>query len=186
MYGLVNQAIQGLVTSRFGADVWDRIKSDAGVEVDTFLSMEPYDDSITYDLVGSASAALEMPAADVLRAFGEYWVLETAAKGYGDLMKAAGRTLPEFITNLDQLHSRVLMTFPNLRPPSFQCTPVGPGELHLQYLSEREGLEPFVEGLIAGLGKHFGTEVDVTMIQPGSETAGPAEFLVRYEPGPPH
>lgn len=180
MYGLVNQAVQGMVIAGFGEDVWDRIKRDAGVDLEAFISMESYDDSITYSLVKSGSAILNMPPEAILRAFGEYWVLETAAEGYPELMQAAGSTLSEFIGNLDQLHSRVLMTFPELRPPSFKCKEVNPGELSVTYISDRVGLEPMVVGLIEGLGKHFKTPVEVSMVNTSAEPSAPAEFLVRY------
>lgn len=180
MYGLVNQAVQGMVIAGFGEDIWERIKRDAGVDLDAFVSMESYDDSITYSLVQAGSAALDMPPEDILRAFGEYWVLVTAAEGYPELMQAAGSTLPEFLGNLDQLHTRVLMTFPELRPPSFNCKEVKPGELTVTYMSERVGLEPMVVGLLEGLGKHFNTPVDVTMIEMAEGSGSATDFRVRY------
>lgn len=180
MYGLVNQAVQGMVVAGFGEDAWERIKSDAGVDLDAFVAMESYDDSITYSLVEAGSAVLNLSPEAILRAFGEYWVLETAAEGYKELMQAAGSTLSEFIGNLDQLHSRVLMTFPELRPPSFNCKEIDPGELRVTYMSERVGLEPFVVGLLEGLGKHFKTPVEVSIVEAASGPGAPTEFLVRY------
>ncbi len=47
MYGLVNNAVQGLITEQFGKDTWERIKARAGVHLDGFLSMEPYSDDVT-------------------------------------------------------------------------------------------------------------------------------------------
>ena len=32
MYGMVNQAIEAMVTEKFGADKWERVKARAGVE----------------------------------------------------------------------------------------------------------------------------------------------------------
>ncbi len=93
MYGLVNQAIRGLVESRFGEQHWQQIRVKAGLENDVFLSMEPYDDAITYNLVGAASEILELAPEEVLHAFGKYWVLEVAKKNYAELMKAAGSTI---------------------------------------------------------------------------------------------
>ena len=178
MYGLVNRASQDMAISGYGESVWTSIKQAAGVE--EFLAMDPHDDSITYALVEGGSATPGLPAEAVLRAFGEYWVLETAAASYSDLMRAAGDTLPECTGNLDQLHSRVLMTFLNLRPPSFNCKEVDPGELRVAYLSERNGLEPFVVGRLEGLAKHFNTPVDVSIVETCSDPEKPAEFLVRY------
>ena len=180
MYGLVNQAVQGMVIAGFGEDVWERIKRDAGVDLDAFVSMESYDDSITYSLVQAGSAALDMPPEDILRAFGEYWVLVTAAEGYPELMQSAGSTLPEFLGNLDQLHTRVLMTFPELRPPSFNCKEVRPGELCVKYMSERVGLAPMVVGLFEGLGKHFNTQVEVTLVGVAEGPGAATEFRVLY------
>jgi hypothetical protein len=169
-----------MVIAGFGEDIWERIKRDAGVDVDAFVSMESYDDSITYSLVQAGSAALDMPPEAILRAFGEYWVLVTAAEGYPELMQAAGSTLPEFLGNLDQLHTRVLMTFPELRPPSFNCKEVQPGELTVTYMSDRVGLEPMVVGLLEGLGKHFNTPVEVTMVEVAEGSGAATDFLVRY------
>jgi len=36
MYGLVNQAIQGLVIDNFGSENWNKIKQKAGVTNDSF------------------------------------------------------------------------------------------------------------------------------------------------------
>ncbi len=40
MYGLVNQAIQGLVIDNFGTENWNKIKQKAGVTEESFLSNE--------------------------------------------------------------------------------------------------------------------------------------------------
>ena len=35
MYGMVNKAIQDLVTIKFGEDKWEAVKRKAGVEIDS-------------------------------------------------------------------------------------------------------------------------------------------------------
>ena len=55
MYGLVNKAIEGLVRQQFGDDAWARIKERAGWTGAQFVSMDTYDDELTYKLVGAAS-----------------------------------------------------------------------------------------------------------------------------------
>lgn len=180
MYGLVNQAIRGLVESRFGEQPWQQIRVKAGLENDVFLSMESYDDAITYNLVGAASEILELAPEEVLHAFGKYWVLEVAKKNYAELMKAAGSTIPDFLANLDQLHSRVLAIFPELQPPSFRTVLIEPGKIRLYYYSEREGLEPFVLGLVAGLGVFLKLPVAVRLEASKGEGRSHAEFLVTY------
>lgn len=164
MYGMVNKAIEDLITSEHGADVWERIRARAGVKEEVFISNESYPDEVTYGLVGAASEVLDKPAAEILFAFGEWWVLKTANEGYGALMKAAGKTLPEFLINLPSFHTRVAMIFPRLHPPVFRCSEVTETSLHLHYMSHRQGLSSFVCGLLSGLGKMFGTPVEIQHI----------------------
>src|SRR5262245_30844719 len=48
VYGLVNKALQDLVCSRYGEGTWERIRRNAGVDVDLFVNMEAYPDDITH------------------------------------------------------------------------------------------------------------------------------------------
>ena len=121
-----------------------------------------------------------MPAEDVLIAFGKYWVEYTAVEGYGELMNTAGSTFPEFLVNLDQLHSRVKLTFPNLIPPRFSVTDQTEGSLVLHYYSEREGLAPLVVGLLQGLGTRFNQDVTAEQMEAGEGEHGHISFRVTY------
>jgi hypothetical protein len=184
MYGLVNKAIEQMVCSNHGEDTWERIKQKAEINVDTFLSMEGYPDDITHRLVKAASEVLNLPASDIMHAFGEYWVTYTSEEGYGEMMAMSGNNLPEFLGNLDNLHARVGVVFPKLQPPSFECSETEGEEqesLQLHYHSHREGLAPMVVGLVKGLGKRFETEVDVTQTANREDGADHDEFLVKYK-----
>jgi hypothetical protein len=74
-------------------------------------------------------------------------------------MATGGRTLREFLLNLPDLHTRVALIFPELRPPEFACSEVTANSLRLHYRSTREGLTPFVVGLVEGLGGMFQTRL---------------------------
>lgn len=184
MYGMVNKAIEDLVVTRFSLEDWNAVKTRAGVEDDIFLSNESYPDSMTYDLVAAASEVLGMPVRDVLVAFGEHWVLVTGKQGYGSMMEASGRTLPEFLINLPTFHTRVAMIFPDLQPPRFACSDVTDDSLVLHYHSHRPGLTDFVVGLLQGLGKMFSTPVGVEVVSRKSEGADHDEFRVNWASGP--
>jgi len=181
MYGLVNQAVEELITEQFGRAAWQEVKAHAGVTDEVFLRMTPYPDSVTYRLVGSASVILGMPPDKLLEAFGEYWTLYTGRNGYGELFERGGRTFVEFMTNLHDLHTHVGASFPALRPPSFWCTDVTADRLRLHYQSEREGLAPMVIGLVRGLGGLYKTVVTVTHVA-RREAAGHDEFDVVFVP----
>ena len=177
MYGLVNKAVRDLVCATQGEDVWEEIVELAGIDEDTFISMRPYPDELTYKLVAAASERLQLPAAAILTLFGEHWTKFTAREGYGDLIRGSGDSVEEFLGNLDAMHARVAMSFPELRLPSFRVERGDEGLL-LHYMSEREGLAPMVVGLLTGLGAHFKEEVEVTQVKSRAEH-GHDVFLVR-------
>lgn len=182
MYGLVNKAIHDMVCSRFGEETWKEIQQKAEIGVDTFISMESYPDDVTHNLVKAASLVLGLPASEIMKAFGEFWVQYTSQEGYGELMAMSGDTLPEFLQNLDDLHTRVGISFPKLQPPSFDCEEVEEQTIHLHYHSHREGLAPMVVGLVKGLGTHLNTDVEVTQTQSKSDGADHDEFTIQYKP----
>lgn len=169
MYGIVNKAIEDLITENFGADEWEAIKEKSGVELDYFLSNEAYDDAITYQLATAASAILGLSTGQVFNAFGEYWVLKTAKEKYGGLMEAGGKNLKEFLINLPVFHNRIMLIYPKLTPPEFRVTDIMDNSIHVHYHSKREGLQEFVRGLLNGLAKMYQTNVAIELIQSREE-----------------
>ncbi len=179
MYGLVNKAVEDLVVTKFGEPTWEAIRAKAGVEVEAFVSMGAYDDSVTYKLVGAASEVLGIPASAVLETFGEHWVLFTAQEGYGQFLDMAGDTFPTFLQALDAMHARVATSLKNLKPPSFWCTDVTSDSLVLHYKSHREGLASLIVGLLRGLGKRFDTAVE-TFHVPRADGVDHETFQVKF------
>lgn len=182
MYGLVNKAVEDLVVSNFGEEKWQAIKARAGVEEEVFISNEGYPDEMTYSLVGAAVEVLGLPAEQVLIAFGEHWVLKTAAQSYGPMMRSGGRTLKEFLVNLPNFHTRVAMVYPKLEPPRFSCSDVTDESLKLHYYTRRPGLTAFVIGLVQGLGKMFSTPCSATVVERRDAGADHDVFEVRWTP----
>ena len=181
MYGLVNQSMRQMVVRDHGEATWQRIRQVARVDTEVFVANAPYDDDVTYQLVAAASEVLHAPAEHVLRAFGEHWVLHTALESYGPMMRAVGRSVPEFLVNLPDLHNRVHMVFPELRPPRFTCTDVTADSLLLHYETTRPtGLEPFVEGLVLGIGRMFDTPVSVRMHAHRGDSVAHSVFHVTW------
>lgn len=181
MYGLVNKAVEDLVCTHFGEDTWEAIKQQANVDVDVFVSMDAYPDDVTYRLVGAASEVLRIPPEQVLETFGEYWVQYTAREGYGALLKLSGASLPAFLLNLNNMHARIGLTMPHLKPPTFHCIDVRDDSLRLQYYSTRPGLTPMVVGLLKGLGAMYNTPINVTQTASRNENTSYDEFLIQFK-----
>jgi hypothetical protein len=169
MYGIINKAIEELVTANFGKEKWEIIREKSGVDIDFFISSEPYDDAITFKLAAAVSEIMNMKIEDVLIVFGEWWVIKTTKEKYSGLMESGGSTLKEFIMNLPLFHNRVMLIYPKLSPPEFKITNVTDDSVNLHYLSNRVGLQEFVRGLLQGLAKRFETNIAIELIQSRNE-----------------
>ena len=165
MYGIVNRAIEELIVEKFGAEKWEEVKEKAGFKSEGFMTLKPYPDELTFQLVTAASEILSIPADALLEAFGEYWILYTAERGYGEMLNLAGDSLPAFLKNLNMLHGRVSNLMPELAPPQFECINEQENSIDLIYRSHRNGMVPMLLGLIKGLGKRFGKEVVIQQVE---------------------
>jgi hypothetical protein len=180
MYGIVNRAVEELIIERFGLDKWEEIKHKAGFNSEGFMTLKPYPDALTYKLVGAASEILNVPADTLLEAFGEYWILYTAEKGYGEMLNLAGDSFPSFLKNLNMLHGRVSNLMPELAPPQFECRNEKENSIELIYRSHRNGMIPMLYGLIKGLAKRFNKEVVIEEIDSSVEENTTVIFLLTW------
>jgi hypothetical protein len=180
MYGIVNKAIEELVIHHFGDQKWEAIKLRSGVDVEFFISNEPYDDAITYQLAIAVSEEMNMTVAEVLHAFGEWWILHTGREQYGYLLASGGDNLKKFLIHLPLFHSRVMMIYPKLTPPEFKISDVMDNSLHLHYFSKREGLKDFVAGLLSGLGKFYSCPVEIELLTSRDEGSTHEIFKVSW------
>jgi hypothetical protein len=172
MYGIVNKSIEELVVQNYGQQKWEEIKSRNNISIEYFISSESYDDSVTYTLAQSIATELGISVDEVLKTFGEWWILHTGKNHYGYLLESGGENFKTFLLNLPSFHNRVMMMYPKLTPPEFKVSNVEEDSLHLHYFSKRKGLTAFVYGLISGLGQFFSTPVETEHLAsvPGEDT----------------
>jgi len=165
MYGIVNKAIESLVIENFGEAKWKIIKESSDIDVDFFMSNEPYDDDITFKLANAVSKEMNISLSDVFITFGEYWVLKTGKEKYGSLMEAGGSNLKGFLKNLPTFHNRIMLFYPKLTPPEFKISNEEEKSIYIHYYSKREGLKDFVRGLLQGLGKLYNTTIQIDLLE---------------------
>ncbi|WP_298223970.1 heme NO-binding domain-containing protein [Flavobacterium sp.] len=180
MYGIVNKAIEDLVIANFGEEKWEAIKQRSGIDIDFFISSEPYDDDVTFKLAVAVSEEMNMTVGDVLIAFGEWWVIKTTSEKYTGLMQSGGNNLKEFLLNLPNFHNRVMLIYPKLTPPEFKVSDVTENSIQLHYFSKRQGLQEFVRGLIQGLGKMYDTPVTIELMQTRNEGSTHEIFKISW------
>lgn len=165
MYGLVNKSIEELVVANYGQEKWEEIKTKSNINIAYFISSESYDDDVTFTLAETIATELGVTVDDVLRLFGEWWILHTGKNHYGYMLESGGDNFKTFVLNLPSFHNRVMMMYPKLTPPEFKVSNVKEHHLHLHYFSQRKGLTAFVHGLMTGLGKFFNTEVTTEHVE---------------------
>jgi hypothetical protein len=178
MYGLIHIAIRDFVRLNHGEAAWQSIAEDIGAEESLFNNMQPYDDEVTFGLVGAASQILQEDVGELLREFGKHWVLKTAEEGYGPILAFAGQDFSTFLRNLNAMHEQVAMTFVNLNQPSFEVIEEQGGELIVEYRSVRPGLSTFVIGLLEGLGERFDQRIEVQQLSAKADGAPCDTFKV--------
>jgi len=164
MYGMIHKAVKSMAVDQFGESKWALIAKDADVNEQHFLSMESYDDEIVYRMIGSASRILDVESSQILEAFGRYFILTSLNSQYKNLLKAYGDTSFHLLDNINNLHSSIKSTFTGYSPPRFTVTYLTESKnvIDLEYESIREGLSPFVRGLIAGLAKLYNENLVIT------------------------
>ncbi len=180
MYGIVNKAIEDLVIANFGEEKWEAIKDRSGIDIDFFISSEPYDDDVTFKLAIAVSQEMHMTVEEVLIAFGEWWVIKTTSEKYTGLMQSGGNNLKEFLLNLPNFHNRVMLIYPKLTPPEFKVSDETENSIQLHYFSKRQGLQEFVRGLIQGLGKMYNTPVVIKLMQTRNEGSSHEIFKISW------
>lgn len=178
MYGMVNEGIHTFIVSNFGDEAWQSICAHADIKVTQFDRLGDYDDSVTYSLVGAVAEHTKLPAEKVLNVFGEYWVDFAGHSGFGNLLKLSGPNFVERVRNLDDMHERILMTMPNLKPPSFELEEIGENTYELSYYSTRPGLAPMVIGLLHGLAAETQEEITVEHTKARAVQSDPDVFRI--------
>jgi hypothetical protein len=179
MYGMVNEGIRTFILDNHGPEAWRTICSKAGLDELEFERMSSYDDTITYNLVGAISDYTGLSPADVLSVFGKYWIEFAGASSFGTLMRLSGKSFVEQLKGLDDMHDRILLSMPHLKPPSFEVDQVDEDLCLLHYYSDRDGLAPMVEGLLQGLAHEAGERIEVTHVTARSETDDHDVFEIR-------
>lgn len=179
VYGLINKALRDVVVAGVGQDGWTRVCRKCGSEEYFFIAFEQYPDELTYSLAGAAASELGVSIDLLLEQVGEYWSQFTVQEGYGHLLDLVGKDFDTVISRVDELHARLMVTMPELRPPSFRYNKREDGTIVVQYTSHRPGLSSLVVGLLRGLARHFGQTAVVVQTIHRNESQDYDEFEVK-------
>ena len=114
--------------------------------------------------------------------FGEHFFQYCVQSGYDRILRVLGRSLREFLCNLDALHDHLASIYQGINAPSFRTTDQSDGALLLHYYSAREGLGSIVMGIVKTVAKEIlHTEVKMRMLQDKTEEHDHMVFEIRTE-----
>ena len=164
MYGIINQAIQQMVTRDHGEEVWLNIIHKSGIDVYEFRNHESYDDKYTYVLAETLAEHLKTNISEILRSLGEFWIIDISLKKYPAMMAAGGTSFREFLFHLPKFHNRIYLSYPNLVAPEFKIYDNG-DDIAVEYHSEREGLTHLMEGMLLGISKMFNEHLALVKLE---------------------
>ncbi len=152
MKGIVFNLLNTMVEEQFGFEAWDAVLDKAGSD-GIFVATETYEDEALLGLVAAASELTEIPAADLVRAFGRY-MIPAFAEHYSVFFE--GHTdLREFLLTVDGvIHVEVRKLYPEAGLPEFNYDASDTSKLTMLYKSPRK-LCALAEGLIQGSAEHF-------------------------------
>ncbi len=180
MYGMIHQALREMICESHGAAAWHDVEQAAGTGPAHMISASVYPDDVTNRLVAAAAQRTGRAPDALLEEFGRHWFGFAERGPYGSIMRFTGRTLVEFVDNLDRMHQSIQTSMPEARMPSFRVAETGPGLLVIDYGSARKGLAPLVVGLFQGLLARFGLTGTITL---GVAPDGRVRLHVAYGSG---
>ena len=180
MYGMINKFISSTVIDRYGRAKWEQIANQLDLNSEIFIEMQAYGDDVTFGIVGKAVEVLDVDAETFLQELGYDWVGETAKGAYQEMYSLVDGGMFEFIANLNNMHNVISSQMPDLVAPSFLSQRTESGDILIKYFSQREGLEPFVKGLLQGLCKHFEEDGVVEILSAKTAEQPFAEFSISF------
>jgi hypothetical protein len=158
MKGIVFNLLESVITREHGLATWDALLEQSKLD-GAWTSLGTYADEHLYKLVGAASTALSLPAAEVVRWFGVQ-ALGLFVERYPQFFKPHATTRGLLLTLNNIIHPEVRKLYPNADVPEFQFDTSSDEVLLIGYRSHRK-LCAFAIGLIEGAAAHYGERATI-------------------------
>ena len=122
-----------------------------------------------------------LDAATIMEMFGEKFLLSCQESGYAKTLQLLGRSLQDFLTNLDALHDHLSIIYPQMDAPSFRCTSgAKKSEFLLHYYSDRDSLEHIVMGIVKSVAReYYHVELEMKVMVKKGEKSDHTIFSIR-------
>lgn len=159
MKGVVFNLLESFVTENWGYEKYEEILSLCPLQTrEPFVGPGTYPDADLMTIAAKASERLGVPLPAALRAFGRYCFPRLAAKV--PTLVAPYKNACSFLQSVEPvIHVEVRKLMPQAVTPTFQYRQPEADVLVVDYSSQRK-LCSLMEGLLDGLGDHFGEVIE--------------------------
>lgn len=186
MKGVIFNQFCGMITERFGSEMWERILEQAPIETKggAFIAPKTYPDDDLVALLTEASKLTGIPAELLLTQYGRY-VFPQLAKLYPVFLKP-GMTTKSFLKTVHSvIHVEVRKLYADASLPTFQYEDPAPDRLVMIYQSPRKFCD-FAVGLLQGAAEHFKERIEQTQSQCMKRGDKFCRFEISFENGAPN
>lgn len=159
MKGVVFNLLEEAVVREFGPDVWDDLLLRADLS-GAYTSLGNYDDEEILALVEAASAALNLPRAEVLRWFGRR-AMPILKERYGAFFERHASSKSFVLSVNSIIHPEVRKLYAGASCPFFHFREDAAGAVSMDYDSSRRMCD-LAHGFIEGAADLFEETVDVS------------------------
>ena len=161
MHGLINRAVECFLRDTYGEARWRRIAAAANLESPGFEAMLAYDDSVTEDVLGAATADLGKCRDDLLEDLGTYLVSHPNVEAVRRLLRFGGLNFPDFLHSLEDLPERARLAVPDLILPALELLELAKGRYELHCHCEAPGFGVVLAGLLRAMADDYGALVSL-------------------------
>lgn len=153
MHGLVNRSIEGFLRSSYGAEVWDSVARNAGVEPEGFLTWTPTSDEVTIAVLRATAIQLRKSVGECLEDIGA-WL--TRQEEIRRLLRFSGSDYSEFLESLHEMPGRIALVIPDMMIPGLTVTCEGEGSYEIRPAWRWPGFLRVTAGVIRGMADDYG------------------------------
>jgi hypothetical protein len=156
MYGLINRSIQCFIEDSYGAEQWDAVVLDAGLEFRDFESMLSYPDPVTEDVLAACVRQIGGSTDAILENLGTYLVTHPHMEAVRRLLRFGGHSFAEFIHSLDDLNGRAKLAVPDLELPDLEVQNFTAQNFALHCKWRKAGFGPVLIGIVRAMADDYG------------------------------
>lgn len=159
MKGVIFNVLEEMVESQFGMEKWNEILEATPCSDGIYIAGENYPDEDAFALIATASEILQIPAPDLIGAFGEYLFHQLSHRH--PVFVESQPTLRAFLKSVHSvIHVEVNKLYTTTNLPMFEYFEPDDQRLIMRYHSPRK-LCILAEGLIRGAAAHYQHSIEL-------------------------